>query len=72
MALTSPLSLALFDVASGNANHILIRVCYSATALSEFGVEYLELTSPVASPQSRDDCAAICKLGLKSKILTRS
>ncbi|KAH7324536.1 homocitrate synthase [Stachybotrys elegans] len=41
-----------------------------ATALSEFGVEYLELTSPVASPQSRDDCAAICKLGLKSKILT--
>ncbi|KAL2203787.1 homocitrate synthase [Sarocladium strictum] len=41
-----------------------------ATALSDFGVEYLELTSPVASPQSRDDCAAICKLGLKSKILT--
>ncbi|KAH8176574.1 HMGL-like domain-containing protein [Sarocladium implicatum] len=41
-----------------------------ATALSDFGAEYLELTSPVASPQSRDDCAAICKLGLKSKILT--
>jgi len=41
-----------------------------ATALSEFGVEYIELTSPVASPQSRADCEAICKLGLKAKILT--
>jgi homocitrate synthase len=42
----------------------------SATALSDFGVEYLELTSPAASPQSADDLRAICKLGLKSKILT--
>ena len=42
----------------------------SATALSDFGVEYIELTSPVASPQSRADCEAICKLGLKAKILT--
>ncbi|QPH19835.1 Saccharopine dehydrogenase [Epichloe festucae Fl1] len=41
-----------------------------ATALSDFGVEYIELTSPVASQQSRDDCEAICKLGLKAKILT--
>ncbi|KAB5572342.1 homocitrate synthase [Coniochaeta sp. 2T2.1] len=41
-----------------------------ATALSDFGVEYIELTSPVASPQSRADCEAICKLGLKAKILT--
>ncbi|KAG5954971.1 Saccharopine dehydrogenase [Claviceps humidiphila] len=41
-----------------------------ATALSDFGVEYIELTSPVASQQSREDCEAICKLGLKSKILT--
>ncbi|RSM02570.1 Homocitrate synthase, mitochondrial, partial [Fusarium ambrosium] len=41
-----------------------------ATALSDFGVEYIELTSPAASPQSREDCEAICKLGLKSKILT--
>jgi len=38
--------------------------------LSEFGVEYIELTSPAASEQSRRDCEAICKLGLKSKILT--
>ena len=41
-----------------------------AKALSEFGVEYIELTSPAASEQSRKDCEAICKLGLRSKILT--
>lgn len=41
-----------------------------ATALSDFGVEYIELTSPAASPQSRHDVETICKLGLKSKILT--
>ncbi|KAL2811029.1 HMGL-like-domain-containing protein [Aspergillus granulosus] len=40
-----------------------------AKALDEFGVEYIELTSPAASPQSRADCEAICKLGLKAKIL---
>jgi homocitrate synthase len=38
--------------------------------LDEFGVEYIELTSPAASEQSRADCEAICKLGLKAKILT--
>lgn len=41
-----------------------------AKALSDFGVEYIELTSPAASEQSRQDCETICKLGLKSKILT--
>jgi len=41
-----------------------------ATALSDFGVDYIELTSPAASPQSRADCETICKLGLKAKILT--
>jgi homocitrate synthase len=41
-----------------------------AMLLDAFGVEYLELTSPAASPQSRDDCERIAKLGLKSKILT--
>ncbi|KAG6269902.1 Saccharopine dehydrogenase [Claviceps purpurea] len=41
-----------------------------ATALADFGVEYIELTSPAASEQSRKDCEAICKLGLKAKILT--
>ncbi|KAI3329446.1 putative homocitrate synthase [Xylariaceae sp. AK1471] len=40
--------------------------------LSEFGCDYIELTNPAASPQSRDDCEAICKLGLKAKILTHT
>ncbi|KAI9141292.1 HMGL-like-domain-containing protein [Paraphysoderma sedebokerense] len=41
-----------------------------AKALDEFGVEYIELTSPAASEQSRQDCIAIANLGLKAKILT--
>ncbi|KAI9594008.1 homocitrate synthase [Syncephalis fuscata] len=41
-----------------------------AKALDDFGVEYIELTSPAASEQSRQDCAAIAALGLKAKILT--
>ena len=41
-----------------------------ARALDDFGVDYIELTSPVASEQSKKDCEAICKLGLKAKILT--
>lgn len=41
-----------------------------AQALSDFGVEYIELTSPAASEQSRLDCIKICNMGLKSKILT--
>ncbi|MDI9547769.1 MAG: homocitrate synthase [Chloroflexota bacterium] len=41
-----------------------------AKLLDAFGVEYLELTSPVASPQSRLDIERIAKLGLKTKILT--
>ena len=41
-----------------------------AKALDEFGVDYIELTSPAASEQSRRDCEAICALGLKAKILT--
>ncbi|KAG5764934.1 hypothetical protein H9Q69_011575 [Fusarium xylarioides] len=43
-----------------------------AKMLDEFGVDYIELTNPAASPQSRDDCEAICKLGLKAKILTHT
>jgi isopropylmalate/homocitrate/citramalate synthase len=39
-----------------------------AKALDDFGVEYIELTSPAASEQSRQDCEAICKLGLKAKV----
>jgi homocitrate synthase len=41
-----------------------------AKALDDFGVEYIEITSPAASEQSRLDCIAICQLGLKAKILT--
>ena len=43
-----------------------------AQALDNFGVEYIELTSPAASEESRADCEAICKLGLKAKILTHT
>ena len=38
--------------------------------LDEFGVEYIELTSPCASRQSRSDCREISSLGLGAKILT--
>ncbi|KAI9259506.1 homocitrate synthase [Phascolomyces articulosus] len=41
-----------------------------AKSLDEIGVDYLELTSPAASEQSRNDCKAISALGLKAKILT--
>lgn len=43
-----------------------------ARALDSFGVDYIELTNPAASEQSRKDCEAICKLGLKAKILTHT
>ena len=43
-----------------------------ATLLDAFGVEYLELTSPLASPQSFKDCATIARLGLNAKILTHT
>jgi len=41
-----------------------------AHALDEFGAEYLELTSPMASPGSLEDLRTIARLGLKSRILT--
>lgn len=41
-----------------------------ARALDGFGVEYLELTSPLASPQSLADVRTIAGLGLYAKILT--
>jgi homocitrate synthase len=43
-----------------------------ATLLDAFGVEYLELTTPLASPQSERDCSTIAKLGLRTKILTHT
>jgi homocitrate synthase len=41
-----------------------------AKMLSDFGVEYIELTSPAASEQSYKDAKAIAQLGLKAKTLT--
>lgn len=43
-----------------------------ATMLDALGVEYLELTSPLASPQSAEDLETIAGLGLKAKILTHT
>ncbi len=43
-----------------------------ATLLDAFGVEYLEVTSPLASPRSREDCATLAGLGLKAKVLTHT
>lgn len=41
-----------------------------ARLLDAFGVECLELTSPLASPQSYEDAKSIVALGLKARILT--
>jgi homocitrate synthase len=43
-----------------------------ARALDAFGVEYLELTSPMASPQSAHDLATIASLGLRARVLTHT
>jgi homocitrate synthase len=43
-----------------------------AQMLDEFGVEYIEVTTPCASPQSEADCRAIAGLGLRTKILTHT
>src|SRR5690554_4448719 len=43
-----------------------------ARALDTFGVEYIEVTSPAASPQSQRDAAAIAKLGLAARVITHS
>jgi len=43
-----------------------------ARALDAFGVEYIEVTSPAASPQSQRDAALIARLGLGARIITHS
>lgn len=43
-----------------------------ARSLDAFGVEYIELTSPVASPQSELDLRAVVALGLRATILTHT
>jgi homocitrate synthase len=40
-----------------------------ARALADFGVEYIELTSPAASRGARSDCELIAGLGLRSRIV---
>lgn len=41
-----------------------------AHLLDAFGVEYLEVTTPVASPQSRSDAEKLATLGLKTRVIT--
>jgi homocitrate synthase len=43
-----------------------------ARALDTLGVEYVEVTSPAASPQSQRDAIAISKLGLAARVVTHS
>ncbi len=53
-----------------NAHFTTEQKIQIARALDAFGVEYIELTSPVASPQSYEDCRTIAALPLKAKVLT--
>ncbi|MFL5264802.1 MAG: homocitrate synthase [Anaeromyxobacteraceae bacterium] len=41
-----------------------------ARALDSFGVDYIELTSPAASPQSQRDLAQVVKMGLGARVIT--
>ena len=41
-----------------------------AHSLADFGVEYIELTSPCASPTSLTDCTLISNLDINAKVLT--
>ncbi len=43
-----------------------------ARQLDEFGVEYLEMTTPAASPQSESDCRMVAGLGLRARTLTHT
>ncbi len=43
-----------------------------ARALDTFGVEYVEVTSPAASPQSQRDAIEIVRLGLGARVITHS
>ncbi|MDQ2951099.1 MAG: homocitrate synthase [Chloroflexota bacterium] len=53
-----------------NAHFTTEQKIQIAQLLDAFGVEYIELTSPVASPQSLEDLKTIAGLGLKAKVLT--
>lgn len=52
------------------ANFTLPQKVRIASLLDAFGVEYLELTSPLASPGSLEACQVIAGLGLRARILT--
>ena len=41
-----------------------------AKALDAFGIEYLEVTTPVASPQSAHDARVVANLGLGARVIT--
>lgn len=41
-----------------------------AQALDRFGIEYIELTSPCASPQSHEDIRHLVRLRLRARLLT--
>ena len=43
-----------------------------ARALDNFGVDYIEITSPAASPQSQRDLVQIVKLGLGARVITHT
>jgi homocitrate synthase len=43
-----------------------------ARALDAFGADYIELTSPAASPQSQRDATRIVKLGLSARVITHA
>jgi homocitrate synthase len=43
-----------------------------ARGLDEFGVEYIEVTTPVASPQAERACRDIAALGLRATVLTHT
>ena len=43
-----------------------------ARALDNFGVDYVELTSPAASPQSQRDLTQVVKMGLGARVITHS
>ncbi|MEZ4630554.1 MAG: homocitrate synthase [Deinococcales bacterium] len=54
------------------ANFSLADKVEIAKALDAFGVEFLELTTPKASPESRKALETVAGLGLKAKILTHT
>ena len=43
-----------------------------ARALDGFGVEYIEITSPAASPQSQRDAVQLARLPLSARVITHS